>query len=199
MATYLLFCTADIAPEVLDTLLSTPKHDSFSLVRNPEQSAFDLQPTKTPVAPFNTGFANWTSEQIRKFVTKHLPDTPNGSNLVPGVYALLDARGGRDGTIVIGHSYSPLLERDVDTMTEEEREEWEEAVESHDYDNDEDLEWWEWRVTFDDSWHLTTLLDFESDSTRLLYDRDFVASHTDANGVFQMTRAWKEFTRGEGD
>ncbi|KAM0715220.1 hypothetical protein Q7P37_009685 [Cladosporium fusiforme] len=46
--------------------------------------------------------------------------------------------------------------------------------------------WQEWLVKLHDAYHLRTILTFESDFTPELYNEEYVAAHTDANGVFLL-------------
>jgi hypothetical protein len=100
-----------------------------------------------------------------------------------------------DQTVILAHSYSSLLERDPDIMTEEEAEQWEADCEK--YGDEENDSWREWRVAFQDAERLSVILCFEQDFTPKLYNEDFVARHTDAEGVFQLRSAFQAFAGAE--
>lgn len=85
--------------------------------------------------------------------------------------------------------------RDPDTMTEDEAEQWQN--ECDEYGDDEDDSWREWRVKFQDAEPLSTVLCLESDFTTRLYNDGFVATHTDAEGVFQLRSAYRTFAGTE--
>ena len=168
-------------------LLQTPKHNFFSLVRDSTQTTFDPFCTSPPIGPFTSDFRD--REQIRSFIATHLDESPSGSDLEACQYALLDERSITDQTVNLAHSYSSLDMRDPETMTEDELAQWE-------IDCDEDYRgdsWHEWRVRFDDAESLSTHLCLESDFTVKLYNDDFMAAHTDANGVLQLKSALKEY------
>lgn len=168
-------------------LLQAPKHNFFSLVRDSTQTTFDPFCTSPPIGPFTSDFHD--REQIRNFVVTHLDDPPSGSDLEACQYALLDERSITDQTVVMAHSYSSLSMRDPDTMTEDKLAQWEIDC---DEDNPDDS-WREWQVRFDDADSLSTHLCFESDFTVKLYNDDFVATHTDADGVLQLKSALKAY------
>ncbi|KAI6795778.1 hypothetical protein KC361_g4779 [Hortaea werneckii] len=191
MSLYLLFCVAQIPSSTLDTLLRTPHHNFFSLVRDPSQSQFDTEATNLLVRPFYSGFANWTSGDIREFIAKTFPETSSPSNLEPGQYALLDDRSAVDQTVRLAHSYSSLHMRNWEAMNADERARWEEECEEH--PDAADDAWREWRVSFTDAEKLSTILSFEQDFTPKLYSEDFVAAHTDEQGVFHLEPASRDF------
>jgi hypothetical protein len=114
--------------------------------------------------------------------------------LEPDQYALLDERSVRDHTVVLGHAFSSLHDRDPDTMTEEEREQWERDM---DFDAPNDI-WREFRVTFEDADQMATVLTFPSDFTSKLHNDAFVKKHTD-RGVFLVTRAQRAYERVAGN
>jgi hypothetical protein len=176
--------------------LSEPQHNFFSLVRDPAQTAFDRQCTTPPVPPFETGFLGYDRVQIRDFIAEHLSEAPQCSSLEPDQYALLDERSSSESTVVIGMAFSSLHDRDPGTMTEEELEQWEHECDEND-DAPKDL-WREFRVKFDEVEKLTTTLTMESDFTQKLYNDEFVASHTDEQGVFQLARAQHAFEAFHG-
>jgi hypothetical protein len=169
------------------------------VVLDPSQPFFDLGNTQAVAEPFITGFLNYTGVQIRKFIADRLP-TDVSSNIEPCQYAILDQRSARDETVVLVHSYSTLQDRDPETMDEDERERWERECEQVDDEGDEDDAWCEWRVSFQDAERLATIVSFEDDFTIKLYNNDFVAAHTSADGVLQLRsafEAWSGEERGE--
>jgi hypothetical protein len=137
---------------------------------------------------FTTGFLNFSRKQIREFVAKLLPTAPKGTMLEPDQYAILDERSVRDDTVVLGHAFSSLHDRDPDPMTKEEREQWE-----HDMDVEAPNDFWrEFRVTFEDADQMATVLTFPSDFTSKLHNDAFVKEHTD-RGVFLVTHAQRAY------
>jgi len=168
-----------------------PQHNFLSLVRDPSQPSFDPVCTNPPVAAFESGFLDFDREQIRGFIAERLPTTIQGTDPEPGQYALLDGRSDSDKTIVLGVALSSLHDRDPDVMTENELEQWQEECEEN-IDMPPDV-WREYRVTFDEAEQLCTVLTIESDFTQKLYNDDFVASHTNAQGVFLVKEAWRAF------
>jgi hypothetical protein len=166
------------------------KHNFLSLVRDTTQSTFDSWCTEAPVAPFTSDFLN--RDQIRTFITEHIDPPPRSSDLEPCQYALLDERSALDQTVILAHSYSSRLTRDPGSMTDEEYVQWE--AECDEYEDEEDDCWREWRVTFNDTESLSTFLCFEQDFTPKLYNDDFVATHTDAEGVFQLGVAFQAWS-----
>lgn len=173
--------------------MQTPKHNFFSLVRGPDQTTFDAWCTEPPVAPFETGFLDASSEAIRDWIAERIPIAPYGSNLEPSQYAILDNISIDTNTVIFGNSYSTIMDRDIDTMTEEEREAWEREL---DEDHEDDA-WKEWRVSFKDADEMSTKLGFPSDFTPKLYNDDFVAAYTDGRGVFDYETAHREWLTRE--
>ena len=180
--------------QTINKLLKTPRHNFLSLVLDPSQKSFDPNCTQPEVQPFETGFLGYTGAQIRDFIAYRLPvNMP--SDIEPCQYAILDQRSARDETVIIAHSYSTLQDRDPETMTEDERERWEEEYEELDEDDDETDAWCEWRVKFEDAERLSTIVSFEDDFTIKLYNPEFVAAHTDADGILHLRSAfsvWSE-------
>jgi len=85
-------------------------------------------------------------------------------------------------------------------MDEDERERWEQECEQVDDEDDEDDTWCEWRVSFQDAERLATIVSFEDDFTIKLYNREFVATHTNVDGILQLRsafEAWSGEERGE--
>lgn len=175
--------------QTINKLLKTPRHKFLSLVLDPSQKFFDLDCTQPEVQPFETGFVGYTGAQIREFVADRLP-ADMSSNIEPCQYAILDQRSARDETIILAHSYSTLQDRDPETMTEDERERWEQQCEEIDEEDDEDDAWFEWRVSFQDAERLATIVSFEDDFTIKLYDQDFVVAHSDADDILQSRSAF---------
>ncbi|CAD0105763.1 unnamed protein product [Aureobasidium uvarum] len=189
MSLFLLFCLAEIPVSVINTLLQTPKHNFFSVVRDPAQTTFDPFHTSPPITTPVSKFLD--REQIRRFITTRLSEPPAGSDLELCQYALLDERSASDHTLILAHSYSSLDMRDPDTMSEDEFEQLQTEIDDHE-DGAENL-WFEWRVAFGDAEMISTYLCFESDFTVKLYNEDFVAMHTDARGIFQVKSAYGAF------
>lgn len=164
------------------------------MVKNPAQSSFDRKCTTPPVQSFETGFLNFDREQIRSFIANRLP-TASGF-LEPGQYALLDERSAKDHTVVLGIACSSLHDRDPDAMTEDEREQWiMECEEKSDITLDT---WREIRVSFDEAEKLCTILTMESDFTQKLYNDEFVAAHTNSEGVTLVKAAQRAFESAWG-
>ncbi|CAD0093725.1 unnamed protein product [Aureobasidium mustum] len=193
MSSFLLFCIAQIPATTINTLLQAPEHNFFSLVREPAQPSFDPKCTEPPVQSFTTGFLDYSRKQTREFVVKRLPTAPEGTMLEPEQYALLDERSARDNTVVLGHAFSSVHDRDPDTMTEEEREQWERDT---DVDAPNDF-WCEFRVKFEDADRMATVLTFPSDFTSKLFNEAFVEEHTD-QGVFLVARAQRAHESSAG-
>ncbi|KAI4736738.1 FMN-dependent alpha-hydroxy acid dehydrogenase [Aureobasidium sp. EXF-12298] len=173
---------------IIDTLLNTPRHNFFSLVRDSTQTTSDPFRTSPPVDPFISDFQG--REQIRNFVATHLDDPPSG-DLEACQYALLDERSVMDHTVILAHSYSSFQMRDRDTMTEDELSHWDGECEER--IDEPDDSWREWRVRFEEAETLSTYLCFECDFTVKLYNDDFVAAHTDDKGIFQLDSAHRAF------
>ena len=138
---------------------------------------------------FTTGFLNHSGSEIQDFIANHLPEAPAGSNLEPCQYAILDKRSVLDETVVLAHAYSSVHDRDPETMTEAEREQWEE--EREECEEDEYDSWREWRVSFKDAERLATIVSFESDFTPKVYTDEFVARYSTVEGVFQLEVAYE--------
>jgi hypothetical protein len=85
--------------------------------------------------------------------------------------------------------------RDPETMTEDELEQWEAECDEHEDESDDS--WREWRVEFKDAEPLSTILCFEEDFTVKLYNDDFVTTHTNSEGVFQLRAAYRAFSGTE--
>lgn len=168
--------------QTVNVLLSTSEHGFLSLVRDPSQPSFDPRCTTLPVEPFETGFLNYSREQIRDYLAERLPTEIKGSFLTSGFYAILDERSALDNTVVFGGSFSTLRDRDPETMTFEEIDEWDLECEQNP-DAPDDI-WREFRVRFEELYDLTTTLLFEGDFTQKLYNDAFVAKYTDKRGVF---------------
>lgn len=179
--------------QTINKLLKTPRHNFFSLVLDPSQKSFDLDCTPPEVQPFETGFLGYTGAQIREFIADRLP-VDMTSNIEPCQHAILDQRSARDETVIIAHSYSTLQDRDPETMTEHERELWGRECEEVDEEDGDDDAWFEWRVSFQDAERLATIVSFEDDFTIKLYNRDFVAMHTNADGVLQLGSAFEAWS-----
>lgn len=177
--------------KTINTLLGTPRHNFFSLVRGPSHSPLDPWCTTPPVSSFETGFKDFTREQLRNFVAERLQTAPQGTNLGPDQYALLDERSAGDNTVVLSIACSSLHDRDPETMDEAELEQWEEECE--DNPNPRKDVWREFRVKFHDAEKLSTDLTMENDFTQKLYNDDFVAEHTDDQGIFKLQRAYEAF------
>jgi hypothetical protein len=180
--------------KTINVLLSTPKYNFFSLVRDPTQKTFDLKYTMPPVPhafEFETGFLGYERAQIRDFVTKRISDdSARGGWLEPNMYILLDERS-IDGekTVVFGKGLSSLHDRDPDTMTEEEKDQWMRECNEVDYiDAPKDL-WREYRVRFEEAENFATFFIIDTDFTQKLYNDEFVAEYTDERGVFQLAKA----------
>ncbi|KAG9516917.1 hypothetical protein KCU93_g8948, partial [Aureobasidium melanogenum] len=188
MSSFLLFCIFQVPTFIIDTLLNTPRHNFFSLVRDSTQTTFDPFRTSPPVDPFISDFQG--REQIRNFVATHLDDPPSG-DLEACQYALLDERSVMDHTVILAHSYSSFQMRDRDTMTEDELSHWDGECEER--IDEPDDSWREWRVRFEEAETLSTYLCFECDFTVKLYNDDFVAAHTDDKGIFQLDSAHRAF------
>ncbi|KAH0291385.1 hypothetical protein M436DRAFT_61539 [Aureobasidium namibiae CBS 147.97] len=189
MSSFLLFCVAPVPSSTIDALLQTPRHNFFSLVRDSTQSNFDPWCTSPPVAPFNSDFSG--RDQIRTFLAEHISVPPKGSDLESRQYAILDERSATDRTVILGHSYSSLLMRDLETMTEDEADQWQ--IECDEYEGEEDDSRREWRVKFEDADALSTILCFEGDFTPKVYNDEFIAIYTDAEGVFQLEPAYRAY------
>ncbi|KAG9568811.1 hypothetical protein KCU71_g1263, partial [Aureobasidium melanogenum] len=188
MSSFLLFCISQVPTFIIDTLLNTPRHNFFSLVRDSTQTTFDPFRTLPPVDPFISDFQG--REQIRNFIATHLDDPPSG-DLEACQYALLDERSVMDHTVILAHSYSSFQMRDRDTVTEDELSHWDDECEERIYEPDDS--WREWRVRFGEAETLSTYLCFECDFTVKLYNDDFVAAHTDDKGIFQLDSAHRAF------
>ncbi|KAG9857884.1 hypothetical protein KCU98_g711, partial [Aureobasidium melanogenum] len=193
MSSFLLFCISQVPLPTIDALLQTPRHNFFSLIRDSNQSTLDLFCTPPPVSDFVSDFSD--REQIREFITKNLPEALSGSDLEPCQYALLDEHSAANQTVVLAHSYSSLQMRDPETMTEDELEAWDAECEEHEGEPDDS--WREWRVSFKDAERLSTILCFEDDSTIKLYNDDFVATHTDSEGIFQLESAYRAMAEAD--
>jgi hypothetical protein len=179
--------------QTVNALLETMQLNFLSLVRNSTQSEFDGVCTIPPIAPFTSDFLD--RDQIRTFLTDHISSPPVRSELWPCQYAILDERSAIDQTVILAHSYSSLLERDPDIMTEEEAEQWE--ADCEEYEDEENDSWREWRVAFRDAERLSVILCFEQDFTPKLYNEDFVATHTDVEGILQLRSAFQAFAGAE--
>lgn len=147
------------------------------------------------MAPFESGFRGHTSAQIRDFIAARLPETPEGSDLEPCQYALLDERSVDTESVVLGHSYSTLGMRDPEAMTEEELEAWQRELDE--LEDEVDDAWREWRVRFEDAERMSTRLGFEEDFTTKLYDERFVAAFAGEDGIFDLEAALGAFA-GDG-
>jgi hypothetical protein len=187
--------------KTINALLSAPQYNSqfpseynaFSLVRNPNQTIFDVQCTTPPIpSSFETGFLGYERAQIRGFVTERLSDNAARRGwLEPGYYALLDEFSLEgENTVVLGIALSSLHDRDPSGMTDDEIEQWWTECEEQERVPDK---WREFRVKFDEADKLATVLTMESDFTQKLYNDDFVAEYTDERGVFQLARAQHVF------
>ncbi|TKA34372.1 hypothetical protein B0A50_00354 [Salinomyces thailandicus] len=193
MSSFLLFCVATIPVETINTLLRTPRHNFFLLVRD-TSSSFDAPSSAPPVQPFDTGFVGFSRERIRSFVDELVPDTQEGHpgmEVEPGQYCLLDEQSANNNTVVFGKALSSLHDRDPEAMTEDESEQWLMQCEENP-DAPKDL-WREYRVKFEEAESLSTILSMESDFTQKLYNDQFVAEHTNADGVFTVGRAQRAF------
>jgi len=102
---------------------------------------------------------------------------------------LLDERSARDNTVIIADFDSKLFMRDIETMTNEESDQW--MIECDNHDGSSDSVWREWRVKFEEAEELATFLDFLDDFRHKLYNDNFLAEHTDACGVLQLRPAFK--------
>lgn len=109
----------------------------------------------------------------------------------PGQYCLLDEQSANNNTVVFGKALSSLHDRDPEAMTEDESEQWLMQCEENP-DAPKDL-WREYRVKFEEAESLSTILSMESDFTQKLYNDQFVAEHTNADGVFTVGRAQRAF------
>ncbi|KAI7495199.1 hypothetical protein KC367_g7533 [Hortaea werneckii] len=147
-----------------------------------------MEATNLPVRPFYSGFANWTSGDVREFIAKTLPETSSRSSLEPGQYALLDDPSAVDPTVRLTHSYSSLHTRDWEAMNVDERARWEEECEEH--TDAADDAWREWRVSFTDAEKLSTILSFEQNFTSKLYSEYFVVVYTNEQGIFYLEPAF---------
>jgi len=81
--------------------------------------------------------------------------------------------------------------RDLDIMTEDEADQWQ--TECDECEDEEDDSWREWRVRFEDADALSTILCFEGEFTPKVYNDEFVATYTDAAGVFQLRSAYRAY------
>lgn len=184
--------------QTINRLLRTPRHNFYLLVRNASES-WDASSSTPPIATFETGFAGFTRDQIRSFVDDRVSDAQEGHSgleLEPGQYTLLDEQSADDNTVVFGKAYSSLHDRDPETMTEDECEQWFAECEENP-DASKDL-WREYRVTFQEAEKLSTILSMEDDFTQKLYNDQFVAEHTDRTGVFRLARAQQAFEASQG-
>lgn len=77
--------------------------------------------------------------------------------------------------------------RDVDTMTEEERQSWE--LELDNLEGPAHDAWREWRVRFEDAEKMITSLAIPWDFTPKLYNEQYVAAYTDEDGIFDLKAA----------
>ena len=138
---------------------------------------------------FTTGFLSYSGSEVQDFIANRLPEAAPGSDLEPCQYAVLDQRSVLDESVVLAHAYSSVHDRDPETMTEAEREQWRE--EREECEEDEYDSWREWRVSFKDAERLATIVSFESDFTAKVYNDEFVAKYTTAEGVFQLESAYE--------
>lgn len=151
---------------------------------------------------FTSGFLDWTVPQIRTWVDAHIPET---GNLAPHSYVLVDARTARDHTVVLGPAYSTLHDRDAGDMTEDEYVQWEQQCEAHDGLRHD--AWGEWRVRGEEAERMVVDLVEPNDFSPKLFRGDWVAAHTEAQGVFRRERAFEamvardlaEARRGDGE
>ena len=166
------------------------------MVLDPSLPFFRLHCTQSVAEPFESGFLGYTETQIREFITNHLPaNLPN--DIEPCQYAILDQCSARDEIVVLAHSYSTLQDRDPETIDEHERERWEQECEQVADEDGEDDAWCEWRVSFQDAERLATIVSFEDDFTIKLYNHDFVAAYTSADGVLQLRSAFEAWSGEE--
>lgn len=182
--------------QTINALLQTPQPNFFSLVRHPNQTSFDFQRTDAPVAPFDSGFAGYTSIQIRDYLVGCDRQPIFGSELPPPRYALLDELSIASETVVLGHGYSTLGMRDPEFMTDDDYLAWEQEIEEHGEANDA---WREWRVRFGDANFMAALLEGDVDLSPKLYNDTFVAQFTDADGIFDFDTARKTYENAPHD
>ena len=174
--------------------MTPPLENFYFLVKGPENTTFDADSTALPIAPFESGFLHFTDAQIQDFVLSRLTTTPKGTNLCPNFYAYLDEKSEATDSVVFGAMYNPEDERDIDEMTEEEHEEYLNQPLDTEYPL---TEWKQWRIPFADADKFYTLLTFETDTTRKVFNDRFLAKFTDGNGVFQAKQAIDQYVHGE--
>lgn len=148
------------------------------------------------MATFDSGFAGYSSAQIRAFVGDRIPEPLPGTNLAGGQYALLDEISIGTDTVVFGESYSTLGMHDPDLMTADEIEAWRWEIDEHGQPHDA---WREWRVLFRDAGWIIALLNFSADITPKFYNDAFVAQFTDADGIFDFDTARKAYENAPHD
>lgn len=176
--------------QTVNALLQAPDHKTFVLVQEPHKQSIGLEPTTAPIADFTTGFDGWSADQIRNFLVKNVSKPLKKSLVEPRLYAILDAKSDQTRTVILGFEFSPLVMRDPDSMTEEEVDQWEiECDNSREDEND--LRWREWRVSFQNSLDVIRELGIPTDFQPKLFNDAFVSRYTDQEGVFEVHRAKK--------
>lgn len=163
-------------------MLRTPKRNFYSLVRQPAQQSFEPRKTDPPVGEFVNGFAGYTVNQIREYVSAHEAQIEQqSSNLEAGQFAILDERSRLDNTVVL------WMQLDSNLTQRRQADDTGDTVDEAGQD-----EWHSWRVKFEDSLQIATDLSMVMDSWPAYCRTDLVGE----DGVFDVKRAYQDFCNG---
>ncbi|KAH6678034.1 hypothetical protein B0J14DRAFT_505048 [Halenospora varia] len=188
MPTGLVFCTAQVPSEVLETFLTqstlpktSPEHP-WVLVRSPEEGIIGPELTK-PITTFETGFGNASSETLQAFVKQNVSlkeQNPESARIKydiwPDDFIELDERSVKDGTCVFHHYHEDDGEEDDDEESEDEDEVEDEAPVG---------KWMTWRVKFVAAWNIWSGFWHRSDLMLEEIQKNTRIYYVDENGVLQ--------------
>ncbi|KAI9728689.1 MAG: hypothetical protein M1828_002795 [Chrysothrix sp. TS-e1954] len=117
-----------------------------SLVQHPDQREFEC-PTTLPIPRFDSGFIDWSIEDLGAFVKTHMPTYAAGGNLIPDIFLVLDERSTREDTLILARWC----------------EKWSEYAREYDEWTKDQLIFEGWvahRVKFRQAWTVVAVLDF---------------------------------------
>jgi len=183
MTTFIVFCTAQIPTETLDKFVAesisarwTPDEPSPWILQRSPSDPVRGPSLGSPVAAFNTGFADATPATLQAFLEEHVKDKESfadfGGEIADLSYVVLDSRSAEDGNCEVHYRYDYIP----------------------DDEENEVQEWKVWRVKFRVAWPLLAGL-WHSPGDVFSFFENGRDAYTDANGVTQL--AWLEQDKSE--
>ncbi|KAM3064685.1 hypothetical protein ACMFMG_011284 [Clarireedia jacksonii] len=179
MTTWLVFCTAQLPSETLETfqLQSTRSTSApptpWILQQNPSEGVHGPE-LSVPPPSFTTGFKDASPTTLQKFIKENLEGRHEFPDFIGAIawdeFVVLDERSAKDNTCLVYHRTQHMPEGSAE-------DEWDEEKLIY--------EWKVWRVKFLVAWNLVAGLSMGDDIVFSIWENENEA-YTDEDGVFQL-------------